>query len=338
MGRVSGRSIGGGTGGSGTSGGTSGGTGGSTSGSSGSASSSGSSGSTSGSSGSASSGGGRPGRESVFVSPPPETVTVAPPGYEAPEKPTPRGDPSTEGSFKPFGDVLAGVFGEPTQVTGVSTDPFRTIDGQLAFLQPEQEVPIVPQVPIEQEVPIVPPSTCPKNCSIIHIPTGIVAVDNRMCSCSTIERYQQDPNYRVEFTTLEPEVPIEPEQMEFLCSDVYRLENGNVIKTTYDTLSVTQIQNFINQGLLIRDCGTPSPSVEEVRSHYGYTADVEPPPEEPEEEPITVDVPPPEFPPEPEPTGTVTPGLPTTANFGIAGILFAGVLALPILAGLGKWK
>ena len=56
---------------------------------------------------------------------------------------------------------------------------------------------------------------------------------------------------------------------------------------------------------------------------------------EAEEEPATVDVPPPEFPPEPEPTGTVTPGLPTTANFGIAGILFAGVLALPILAGLG---
>ena len=63
-----------------------------------------------------------------------------------------------------------------------------------------------------------------------------------------------------------------------------------------------------------------------------------------EEEPTTVDVPPPEFPPEQEPTGTVTPTpTPITtptgfANFGIAGILFAGVLALPILAGLGKWK
>jgi len=41
----------------------------------------------------------------------------------------------------------------------------------------------------------------------------------------------------------------------------------------------------------------------------------------------------------PTPTPTPTPtGLPTTANFGIAGILFAGVLALPILSGLGKWK
>ena len=221
----------------------------------------------------------RPPRVSVFDEPPPETVTVAPPGYVKPEKP-PRidvHDPSTESAFDPFGGLLEGVFGEPTEVTGVSTDPFRYI--------PEPEV--------EPEL---------------------------------------------EVTTADVEPPIEPEQMEFLCSDVYRLENGNVIKTTYDTLSVPQIQNFINQGLLIRDCGTPSPSVEEVRSHYGYTADVVPPPEEPEEEPETVDVPPPEFPPEPEPTVTVTPGLPTTANFGIAGILFAGVLALPILAGLGKWK
>ena len=47
-----------------------------------------------------------------------------------------------------------------------------------------------------------------------------------------------------------------------------------------------------------------------------------------EEEPTTT--------PNPTPTPTTTPtGL---ANFGIAGILFAGVLALPILAGLGKWK
>jgi len=243
-------------------------------------------------------------------------------------------------SFKPFGDILTGVFGEPTQQTGVSTDPFRTINGELAFLQPEQEV--IPQEQVIPEEQVIPPSTCPRNCSIIHIPTGIVAVDNRMCSCSTIERYQEDPNYRVEFTTPEPE----PEQMEFLCSDVYRLENGNVIKTSYDTLSVSQIQNFINQGLLIRDCGTPSPSLEQVRSHYGYTADVEPLPEEPEEEPTTDDViPPGEKPEEPtvtvddfEPQPTPTPTPTGLANFGIAGILFAGVLALPILAGLGKWK
>ena len=130
----------------------------------------------------------RPPRVSVFTDPPPETATVVPPSMEAPVKPerVDVHDPSTEMSFKPFGDYLAGVFGEPTQETGVSTDPFRTVDGQLAFLQPEQQV-VPPEQdfipPVEQEVPIVPESTCPRNCSIIHIPTGIVSVDNRMCSC-----------------------------------------------------------------------------------------------------------------------------------------------------------
>ena len=43
---------------------------------------------------------------------------------------------------------------------------------------------------------------------------------------------------------------------------------------------------------------------------------------------------------EPTPTPTPTPTTTPTglANFGIAGVLFAGVLAVPILAGLGKWK
>jgi len=49
----------------------------------------------------------RPPRVSVFVEPPPQTVTVAPPEYVKPEKP-PRVsvfDPSTESSFTPFGDL-----------------------------------------------------------------------------------------------------------------------------------------------------------------------------------------------------------------------------------------
>ena len=49
----------------------------------------------------------RPPRVSVFVEPPPQTVTVAPPGYVKPEKP-PRVsvfDPSTVSSFTPFGDL-----------------------------------------------------------------------------------------------------------------------------------------------------------------------------------------------------------------------------------------
>jgi len=71
----------------------------------------------------------KPPRVSVFVEPPPQTVTVAPPGYTQPEKP-PRVsvfDPSTESAFDPFGGLLAGVFGPPTEPTGVSTDPFRFI-------------------------------------------------------------------------------------------------------------------------------------------------------------------------------------------------------------------
>ena len=56
---------------------------------------------------------------SVFVEPPPQTVTVAPPGYEQPEKPDRVSvfDPSTELSevaVDPFLGQLAGVFGEPT--------------------------------------------------------------------------------------------------------------------------------------------------------------------------------------------------------------------------------
>ena len=48
----------------------------------------------------------KPERVSVFVEPPPQTVTVSPPGYVKPEKP-PRVsvfDPSTVSSFTPFGD------------------------------------------------------------------------------------------------------------------------------------------------------------------------------------------------------------------------------------------
>ena len=286
------------------------------------------------------------------------------------EKPTPRGDPSTEGSFKPFGDYLD--FGEPTQQTGVSTDPFRTIDGQLAFLQPEvkQPTPEYDYVPeaeaeVEQEVPIeepvLPPPSCPRSCNIIHIPTGIVSYEG-MCSCSTIDRYQQDPNYRVEFTTLEPEVPVEePSKLTW-----YYVKRPSGI---CERLNVSQ--NFVNQmtsqGWIfsLTDICATEPEPEEPT-----TVEVEPPgvvetscyvvhgqthqltqqavdyyrnigvtvtPCEAVEEPVTVDVIPPE---EPTPTPTPTPTTTPTgfANFGIAGILFAGVLALPILAGLGKWK
>ena len=232
-------------------------------------------------------------------------------------------------SFKPFGDILGGVFGEPTQVTGVSTDPFRTINGELAFLQPEQEV--IPQEQVIPEEQVIPPSTCPRNCSIIHIPTGIVAVDNRMCSCSTIERYQEDPNYRVEFTTQLPEVPVE----EPILVPPGELTWYYVKKPSGICERLNVSQNFVNQM-------TSQGWIFSLTDICPTTEDIIPPELEPEEEPTTDDVIPPgekpeeptvtvdDFEPQPTPTGL--------ANFGIAGILFAGVLALPILASLGKWK
>jgi len=330
MPRVSGRSIGQGTGGGGSTGGNGG-------------------------------GGGRPSRVSVFVSPPPETVTVAPPGVEAPVKPerVDVHDPSTEMSFKPFGDILAGSFGEPTQQTGVSTDPFRTIDGQLAFLQPEQEV-IPPEQdflpPVEQEVPIVPEETCPRSCNIIHIPTGIVSYEG-MCSCSTIDRYKQDPNYRVEFTTPEPEVPIEEPVVSTLTWYYVKKPSG-----ICERLNVSQ--NFVNQMTsqgwifsLTDICATePEPEepetvdvvppgvaetscymvhgqkLELTEQAVGYYINAGVTVTPCEEEPTTTPTP------TPTPTTTPTPTPTGFDNFGIAGILFAGVLALPILAGLGKWK
>jgi len=292
-------------------------------------------------------GGGGGGRPDPRHDPPPETVTV-PPAGEPPVKP-PRVPVHNGESFDPFGGVLEGVFGEPTQPTQPTQPPPEEYD---YVPEAEQEVIIEQEVPIEE--PVLPPSTCPRNCSIIHIPTGIVAVDNRMCSCSTIERYEQDPNYRVEFTTQLPEVPIEePVVVTPGVLTWYYVKKPSGI---CERLNVSQ--NFVNQ----------MTSQGWIFSLTDICA-TEPEPEEPE----TVDVIPPgvaetscymvhgqklelteqavgyyinagvtvtpcEV--EPEPT---TPLPPTTtptglANFGIAGILFAGVLALPILAGLGKWK
>ncbi|MBL4738200.1 MAG: hypothetical protein JKZ01_09405 [SAR324 cluster bacterium] len=131
----------------------------------------------------------KPERVSVFVSPPPRTVTVSPPGYVQPEKPERVSvfDPSTTSAFDPFGGLLEEVFGEPT----VKAEPIVT-------------------------------DICPAFCKIIHVPTGIVSYEGN-CSCGTMERYDNDPEYRVEVLTKqvepelepelepEPEVPFEPE-------------------------------------------------------------------------------------------------------------------------------
>ena len=119
---------------------------------------------------------------------------------------------------------------------------------------------------------------------------------------------------------VEPEVP---EQMQFLCSDVYTLDNGSVVKTNYPTLSVTQIQSFISQGLMVRDCGTPSPTANEVRSHYGYTV----------EEPVgpEVTVPTEKF--VVSKPGRLTISDMTNTNAWV-GVIFAGALAVPVFSSI----
>jgi len=87
----------------------------------------------------------KPPRVSVFVEPPPETVTVAPPGYVKPEKP-PRVsvfDPSTESAFDPFGGLLEGVFGEPTEV--ITADVELPIEPELEVTTDQVEPPIEPE-------------------------------------------------------------------------------------------------------------------------------------------------------------------------------------------------
>ena len=115
---------------------------------------------------------------------------------------------------------------------------------------------------------------------------------------------------------VEPEVP---EQMQFLCSDVYTLDNGSVVKTNYPTLSVPQIQNFISQGLMVRECGTPSPTLSEVRSHYGYVPE---PDETVPTEKFVVSKP-----------GRLTMSDMTNTNAWV-GVLFAGALAVPVFSSI----
>jgi len=133
---------------------------------------------------------------------------------------------------------------------------------------------------------------------------------------------EEVPEVPVETTDdIPPPTDEEPEQMQFLCSDVYTLDNGSVVKTSYPTLSVPQIQNFISQGLMVRDCGTPSPTVNEVRSHYGYTV----------EEPVGPEVPTEKF--VVSKPGRLTMSDMTNTNAWV-GILIAGTLAVPVFSSI----
>jgi len=96
----------------------------------------------------------KPERVSVFVEPPPKTVTVSPPGYVKPEKP-PRVsvfDPSTEPSqvrFDPFFGLLEGVFGESTlQHLVMDYYPEPEVEPELEVTTADLELPIEPELEV----------------------------------------------------------------------------------------------------------------------------------------------------------------------------------------------
>ena len=246
------------------------------------------------------------------------------------------------GPISDFGEAVQETIIDPvTDFLSPITEPITDV-----IFPEEPEVPIVPEVPIEGEV------TCPARVQIVSNITNVVAGEG-LFNCATIDRYKADPDYRIIYLDTEERIPTEepepdvPEQMQFLCSDVYTLDAGRVVKTSYPTLSVQQIQNFINQGLMIRDCGTPSPTVNEVRSHYGYAPEVpvEEVPDVPTE--TTADIPPPDMETEPEvpvvtvPTekfvvskpGRLTMSDMTNTNAWV-GILIAGTLAVPVFSSI----
>jgi len=333
----------------------------STSSSSGSASSgkSASSGaSTSGSSGTASSGqaGARSSRTSTKTTPTTTTTpTVSTPTVS--RGVTRFSDPSVLSGLitNPFSEIGQAIYG-PISDFGEAVQE-TIIDPVTDFLSPVTDVifPEEPEVPVEPIVPEEEIVRCPARVQIVSNITNVVAGEG-LFNCATIDRYEADPDYRIIYLDTEegipteepePEVPIVPEQMQFLCSDVYTLDAGRVVKTSYPTLSVSQIQNFINQGLMIRDCGTPSPTVNEVRSHYGYVPEVPV-----EEEPVgpevetTADIPPPtaeepEVPVVTVPTekfvvskpGRLTMSDMTNTNAWV-GILIAGTLAVPVFSSI----
>ena len=83
----------------------------------------------------------KPERVSVFVEPPPQTVTVAPPGYVKPEKP-PRVsvfDPSIVSSFTPFGDfTLSQLVMDYYPLPEVAAEPEVTTADFSPPMEPEE--------------------------------------------------------------------------------------------------------------------------------------------------------------------------------------------------------
>jgi hypothetical protein len=268
-------------------------------------------------------------------------------------------DPSTESGLRsnPLSDIGQVVYGT---LQDVFTPVAETI--QQVVVDPIAETLGIPpttdhipppettqEEPTQQPIPpVIVDPTCPARVQIISNLTNVVAGEG-LFDCATIQRYEDHPDYRVVYVNGQEAIPTQQPEQEQLapilqCADVYRWENGNVSRST-GQFTLSQLQGYISQGLMIRDCNTTRPTDQEVKDHYGIvtTSEVEPPPVD-EEEPTTDHIPPDvnggidtttttdHIPPD----VTVTPSEPT--NFGMAGILFAGVLALPILAGFGKWK
>ena len=273
-------------------------------------------------------------------------------------------------------------YADPSIQSGLSKNPFSEV-GQVVY-QTVQDVvaPVVEVVedifdplfiPESQQVttqqtdvvtaPVVTTTTptvgtvsqiqCPARVKIISNITNVPAGDG-VFDCDTIEYYENHPDYRVEYVGEGYEdIPEEEFVAPILqCADVYRWDNGVVVDSGQFTLE--QLQGFIQQALMIRECNTTPPTEQEVKDHYGIveTADVEPPIDE-EIDQTTVDV---------LPSDTVTPTVETDVvtapivtpddvttsqysnwqipsfdtNYGQAGLLFALALGIPFLAGVFK--
>ena len=96
------------------------------------------------------------------------------------------------------------------------------------------------------------------------------------------------------------------------CVDVYRLSNGDVVSAR-ESITNSQLQGYLNDGLLVRGCEEEIPTSEYVREYYGYV----------------------------EPNGNGTTVTPTPGKFNtniLVGLIAGGVLAVPILDDLLKTK
>jgi len=76
--------------------------------------------------------------------------------------------------------------------------------------------------------------------------------------------------YPTQYFSVVPEASADEPYVYSACIDVYRLSNGSVT-TTRETVDFETESNYVNvQHLLVRECGKPVPTTEEVKTWYGY--------------------------------------------------------------------